>query len=209
MAELLDRLLVLLIVFGVVFCMNVVPAFAPPTWTVLSFIAIRYDKDILLLALVGAVGATLGRIVLARLSNVIIRQRFLSSAAKENIDHIKGRLASKPKVTGGVFLLYAFSPFPSNYLFMAYGLTGLQLRLVAIPFFLGRVVGYSAWAFSASAVARRFAFEQIQTGSFFSSYFVVTQLLTILLVYVFTKIDWRTLFAEKKIRWRKRSINSE
>ena len=209
MAELLERLLFFLMVFGVVFCLNVVPAFAPPTWTVISFIAVRYAQDVVMLALVGAVAATLGRIVLARLAKVIVRQKFLSEETKGNIDHIKSKLVQKPKLTAGVFLLYAFGPLPSNYLFIAYGLTGMNLRLIAIPFFLGRIVGYSGWAFGASAVARTLAYEQIVSGSFFSSYFVVTQVLTILMVYAFTKIDWRALFAEKKIRWRRKAAAAE
>src|SRR5207253_1231498 len=108
------------------------PAFAPPTWMVVSFIAIRYNVNILALALVGAVAATLGRIVLAKLSDVIVRQKFLSEATKQNIDHIKLQLEKNRKLTFGL-----------------------------------------------------------------------------LLVYLFMKIDWRALFVEKKLRWRKKSLSPE
>ena len=40
MVELLNTLLVFLVIFAAVFVLNVVPIFAPPTWAVLSFIAI-------------------------------------------------------------------------------------------------------------------------------------------------------------------------
>src|SRR5881227_2317775 len=140
MTEVLHSLLVFLIIFGVVFFLSVLPAFAPPTWMVVSFIAIRYNVNILALALVGAVAATLGRIVLAKLSDAIVRQKFLSEATKQNIDHIKLQLEKNRKLTFGIFLVYGFSPLPSNHLFIAYGLTGLELRLIAIPFFVGRVV---------------------------------------------------------------------
>jgi hypothetical protein len=203
MADLPHILLVFLITFVVVFCLNVVPAFAPPTWTVITFIAIQYNANVLLLAVVGAAAATLGRMALAKLSEVIVRQKFLSDAAKQNIDHLKQELEKKGKLTFGLFLLYAFSPLPSNHVFIAYGLTALELKSIAIPFFVGRIVGYSFWAFSASSVARLLAYEQIKSGAFFSYYFLATQLLTIFTVYVFTKIDWRALFVDKKLRWRK------
>src|SRR5215468_9379908 len=108
-------------VFLAVFLLNVVPAFAPPTWTVLSLIAVRYQVNVVILSTVGATAATAGRLTLARLSKTVIRQRLLGERARENIDHIKIRLQKTPKLTFGIFLFYAFSPFPSNNLFIAYG----------------------------------------------------------------------------------------
>jgi len=203
MAELLHTVLVFLIIFLVVLVLNVIPVFAPPTWTVLSFIAIRLNPNIIVLALIGAIAATLGRIVLARLSTIIVRQRFLSRGAKENIDAVKTRLESNRKLTFTLFLFYAFSPLPSNHLFIAYGLTALKLKLIAIPFLIGRVVSYTFWAFTASRVARVLSDESMATKSFFSYYFIVSQLFGLVVIYVFTKIDWSVLFREKKLRWRR------
>jgi membrane protein YqaA with SNARE-associated domain len=202
MAELFHTLLVFFVIFLVVFVLNVVPMFAPPTWTVLSFIAIRFNSNIVLLALVGAVAATLGRLALAKLSTVIIRQKFLSEATKSNIDAVRTRLESSKKLTFSILLFYAFSPFPSNHLFIAYGLTALKLRLIAVPFLLGRVVSYSFWAFTASSVAQLLAYESTTTKSFFSYYFIASQLFGLVTIYLFTKIDWPRVFAEKRLRWR-------
>ena len=203
MAELLHTVLIFLIIFLVVLVLNVIPVFAPPTWTVMSFIAIRFNPNIIVLAVIGAIAATLGRIVLARLSTMIVRQRFLSRGAKENIDAVKTRLESNRKLTFAVFLFYAFSPLPSNHLFIAYGLTALKLKLIAIPFLIGRVVSYTFWAFTASRVARVLSDESMATKSFFSYYFIASQLFGLLVIYVFTKIDWSVLFREKKLRWRR------
>jgi len=202
MAELLHTVLVFLIIFLVVLVLNVIPVFAPPTWTVLSFIAIRLNPNIIVLAVIGAIAATLGRIVLARLSTIIVRQRFLSRGAKENIDAVKTRLESNRKLTFTLFLFYAFSPLPSNHLFIAYGLTALELKVIAIPFLIGRVVSYTFWAFTASRVARVLSDESMATKSFFSYYFIASQLFGLAVIYLFTKIDWSLLFREKKLRWR-------
>jgi hypothetical protein len=202
MPEALNTVFVFLFIFLVVFLLNVVPIFAPPTWSVLSFIAIRYNSNIVLLAVVGAVAATLGRLVLAKLSTVIVRQKFLSDDTRKNIDAVKERLEGKKKLTFSIFLFYAFSPFPSNHVFIAYGLTALKLRHIAIPFLLGRVVSYGFWAFTASSVAQLLNYESVTSKSFFSYYFVASQLFGLLTIYVFTKIDWRRVFAEKRLRWR-------
>ncbi len=204
MHEALHTVFVFLVIFLIVFLLNVVPIFAPPTWSVLSFIAIRFNSNIVLLAVVGAVAATLGRLVLAKLSTVIVRQKILSDDTRKNIDAVKERLESKKKLTFGILLFYAFSPFPSNHLFIAYGLTALKLRLIAIPFLLGRVVSYALWAFTASSVAQLLNYESVTSKSFFSYYFIASQLFGLLTIYVFTRIDWHRVFTEKRLRWRRR-----
>ena len=189
-------------VFVVVFALNVVPAFAPPTWMALSWIGFNHpDANPLVVALIGACAATAGRLVLAKLSRVVIRRRFLGEQTRDNIDTIKTALERHRSLTFGAFLIYAFSPFPSNYLFIAYGLTELKLRLVAVPFFLGRIVSYSFWVFAAAEVSQWLGREATEAQSYFGVYFVLTQLLLLGAVYAFMRVDWRHLLARKKLRW--------
>jgi hypothetical protein len=191
-----------ILLFLLVYALNVIPAFAPPTWMVFSLIGFRYPAhEGMLLALVGACAATLGRISLAKLAYVIVRGRFLSESTRANIEAIREKLEKRRKLTFGVFLFYALTPLPSNYLFIAYGLTGMGLSLIAVPFFLGRVVSYRLWAFTASTVARKLSLESTEAMPYLGGYFVVSQILLLFLVYAFTKIDWRVLFKEKKLRW--------
>jgi hypothetical protein len=189
-----------IVVFASVLALNIIPIFAPPTWLVLSAIAVHYKiSNILLLAFTGASAATLGRIILAKLSNRILRGKLLSERSKKNIDDLKKHLEKRRTLTFSIFLFYAFSPLPSSQLFIAYGLTNLPLRSIALPFFLGRITSYTLLSFTISEVAKGIA-----TSSFFSFYFLITQCLTILTVYLFVRIDWHTLFAEKKMRFIKR-----
>lgn len=203
MAETLHTIGVFVVIFVVVFVLNVIPIFAPPTWTVLSFVAVRFSPNIVALALVGAIAATLGRLVLAKLSTAIVRKKYLSRSALDSIDAIKERLEKNRKLSFTVFLFYAFSPLPSNHLFIAYGLTALQLRLIAMPFLIGRLVSYAFWAFTASSVAQMLAYESVTTKSFFSYYFIASQVFGLVVIYLFTKIDWRSLLNEKKLKWRR------
>lgn len=199
-----------LLVFLVIYVLNLIPAFAPPTWMVFSFLGFRYPwLNLKLLALVGAAAATLGRVTLAKLSQVVIRQKFMSQSSRENIDAIREHLKGRDKATAGIFLFYAFTPFPSNYLFIAYGLTTLPLRLVAIPFLIGRTISYSFWGLTSSTVARRFLSESHEAISYFSAYFVLSQVLLLLLVYAFTRVDWRALFDERRFRWTAKSTPTD
>jgi hypothetical protein len=196
----------ILLIFLVVYALNLIPAFAPPTWMVFSYIGFHYpNANVILFAGVGAIAATLGRVTLARISTMIIRKRILGEGARQNIDVIRERLTDRPKLTFSIFLFYAFTPLPSNYLFISYGLTAMKLMRIAVPFFLGRSVSYIVWGATSSAVSRRLSLESTDVISYMSLYFVATQILLISLVYAFTQIDWRALFNERKLRWVHRS----
>lgn len=196
----------ILILFFVVFGLNVIPAFAPPTWMVFSYIGFRHgDANVFSLAVVGAAAATLGRVTLAKLARSLIRQRFMGERSRQNLDSIREHLEPRRKLTFGVFLFYAFMPLPSNDLFIAYGLTTMSLPNVAVPFFIGRTVSYSFWGFTASAVASRFTFDSDSMLSYFSLYFVISQILLVGLIFVFAKIDWRVFFASRRLRWLKKA----
>jgi membrane protein YqaA with SNARE-associated domain len=192
----------ILLLFLLVFLLNVIPAFAPPTWMVFSFLGFRFPEHMgVTFALAGALAATLGRCTLAKGSNLIVRQHFLSEKAKQNVDVIREQLSRRKKLTFSILLFYAFTPLPSNYLFIAYGLTAMELKLITISFFIGRWVSYSFWTFTASSIARRIKLEDTEALSYFSVYFITTQVLLLFLVYLFTKVDWGHLIRNRKFRW--------
>jgi membrane protein YqaA with SNARE-associated domain len=189
------------IIAAVIFGINVVPFFMPATWMVVSFIAVHYGISLWILAFVGAFSATLGRFVLAKLAKIIVREQILSEKTRRNIDDIKTHLEKRQRLTFGVFLLYALSPFPSNQLFIAYGLTNMPLKLVTIPFFLGRLVSYFFLSFFVVTAAKHIVPRSL--GFSFIAYFFAGQILTIITVYLFTKINWHKIFVEKKLEWMK------
>jgi membrane protein DedA with SNARE-associated domain len=194
------------LLFLIVYLLNIIPAFAPPTWMVFSYLGFTSpNHNTILFAVVGAIAATLGRVTLAKLSKIIIRKRLMTRASRENIDGIKSRLERRPKLTAGIFLFYAFTPFPSNYLFIAYGMTGMKLPLVAIPFFLGRTVSYFFWGRFSAVVSRWLDYDGSGSLSYLGIYFVVTQTLFLFLLYAFTRMDWHLLLHEKKFGWIKRT----
>lgn len=200
-----DQLSALAILFAAVFALNLLPAFAPPTWMALAAVGFTLPEiDPVLVALVGAVAATLGRLALAKLSHWLVRGKLLSDAHRQNIDVIKERLQRRQALTFSVFLFYAFSPLPSNFLFIAYGLTGLPLSRIALPFFVGRSLSYLFWVETGSAAGRRLQDDSFDSAYLTSGYFLLSQVLVLLALYAFTRIDWRALLDEGKLRWLRR-----
>jgi membrane protein YqaA with SNARE-associated domain len=193
---------IIAVLFIVVFVLNVLPAFAPPTWTTMSFIGLAIPNiDVLLLAAVAAIAATCGRIVLAKLSRVFVRQRLLTEKSRHNIDAIKIGIENQRAITIGTFLGYSISPLPSNYLFIAYGLTSLPILFLSVPFFIGRFVSYAFWTRTASTIGDWLDWDWFESAPYFLAYFLVSQLLLVPVIYAFTRLDWQALFAEHRLKW--------
>jgi membrane protein YqaA with SNARE-associated domain len=200
--DVLDQGRLAAVLFFVILALNVLPAFAPPTWTTMSFVGLAAPNvNFLLIAGVAATAATSGRIVLALLSDALIRRRFLSDRARHNVDAIRLGIENRPMVTFGTLLGYSCSPLPSNYLFIAYGLTALPLSFLALPFLIGRFVSYAFWLWAGFAVGDALDWGLLESTPYFVGYYIMSQLLLVPAIYGFTRLDWRGVFAERRLRW--------
>ena len=190
----------LALLFVTVFVLNVIPAFAPPTWMALSLFGFRnpYVQP-WLVALIAAIAATGGRVVLARFAQDIADSGWLGPRLRDSLSALAETIERRRATSALAFLLFAFSPLPSNALFLAYGLTRAPLILLALPFFVGRVVSYAAAFAGGSIVSRRFEVEMTGAGSL--AYFLITQVALLGLVYAFTRVDWRRTRDEHRLRW--------
>jgi hypothetical protein len=201
----MTELQIAIALFIVVFVLNVLPAFAPPTWTTMSFIGLAVPKNnFILLSIVAAIAATSGRIVLAKFSRTLVRRRLLSEEARRNVDSIRMGIERRPVLTFSTFLGYALSPLPSNYLFIAYGLTSLPIVFLSLPFFVGRLASYVFWMRTASTVGDWLDVDWFESAPYFVAYYIGSQLLLVPVMYTFTRIDWRALFGEGSLKWLER-----
>lgn len=183
----------------------------PPTWILLSFVGFNFhltNYSLIILSIFAAIASTSGRVVLAMISDKMIRNKILSNRAKNNIDTLKIEIEKRKALTFGFFLSYAFSPFPSGQLFLAYGLTDLKIKIAAIPFFIGRLTSYIFWALTASEVSKMIDITSFKTGAYFSGFFILAQLAAFYLVYLFVRLDWKILFEEHKMRFVKKIIKN-
>jgi membrane protein YqaA with SNARE-associated domain len=128
---------------GVVFAINLLPAFGPPTWAVLVFFSLDFDLPAVQLVLGGALAAASGRFLLASGARRL-RPR-LSAARRERIDRAQAALSADRRRTAAGLGLFALSPVPSGQLFVATGLMTVPLLPVTAAFFAGRLVSYSIY----------------------------------------------------------------
>ena len=88
----------LLVCFALVFAINLVPAFMPSTWMLLSFFYIKFDPPLLPLTLGGALVSGLGRIALAR-GSTWVKRRFMASK-QADLDELGAFLDERRQYVG-------------------------------------------------------------------------------------------------------------
>ncbi|RKU05250.1 hypothetical protein C7H84_03695 [Burkholderia sp. Nafp2/4-1b] len=197
-------MLTLAVLFLLILLLNLMPAFAPPTWMAMSWVGFNLpDGNPLVFAVVAAGAATTGRVILAIFARSLVRSRWMRDADRENIDVATHWLRKHRTLTAGAFFFYALSPLPSNYLFIAYGLSGLPLRIIAAAFFVGRATTYAIWAHLGRFASTRLDVESGFEGTYLGGYFVVTQLVLLGVVFALMRLDWRALLTERRLTFRR------
>ena len=183
-------------IFLLLIGINAAPILMPPTWIVLSsFFALDSSLDPLLLALVGATGATIGRLILKNLSSFF--RRFVGKEQKSNLDTIGNFLNRKKFGYVLTSFLFAATPLPSNMLFVAYGMMKAKSIGLYFGFWVGRLLSYYIMITISSVVLTPFLelFEDKIIG------ILVADIVGVGVVVVFTCIDWQALLLERKLQF--------
>jgi hypothetical protein len=181
---------------GVVFGANMLPAFAPPTWSLLLFFRLQSHIPAVPLVLIGALAAASGRLVLAFGS-----RRFRDHLSAERLEHLaaaREALAGGRKRALAGLGLFALSPVPSSQLFIAAGLVDVQIVPLTAAFFAGRIVSYSIYITAASAVQH--SLGSAITGAFTSPLGIALQLAMLAGLVALMRIDWATVLVKRSRR---------
>lgn len=185
-----EQILLFLVVFGV----NLLPAFGPPTWTILVVYRLNTDMPTWLLVLTGAAAAASGRFILANSFRLFASR--LSEKSRGNLQAAREAIQRRRRNTVLALGLFALSPMPSAQLFEAAGLTGVRLVGFTLAFFSGRLVAYTIYAYTAGELRKTSWGEALQSG-FSNPWILALQLVLIAGLVLLIRIDWAKLFSGK------------
>ena len=180
-------LLVALVIFG----FNLVPAFAPPTWSALVFFNFRYDLNPALLILVGILAAVAGRAGLFELFRKF--RRFLPKGYLANMAKLGHYLEESKGRFFAILALFFISPLSSAQLFEAAALMNrMRLKPLLFAFATGRLFSYSFYVFGSTQL-KSTSIGQIIEDQITSPLAILIQLLMIFGVIALGNIDWKHL----------------
>ncbi len=183
-------------IFLVLIGINASPILMPPSWIILtSFYLLDPSLNVILLAVVGATGATIGRFFLKKISGYF--RKFVAEEQKANLDIIGDYLNNKKYGYVIASFLFGATPLPSNMLFITYGLMRAKSIGIYIGFWFGRILSYIVMIYFGNAVLTPFLeiFEDRLTG------ILLIDGVGIGVVVIFASINWTVLITQRKIKF--------
>ena len=188
-------------IFLILIGVNASPILMPPSWIVLtSFYLLDPTLNIVLLAVVGATGATIGRFFLKRISGLF--RKFVGEEQKSNLDMIGSYLNKKKHGYLIASFLFGATPLPSNILFITYGLMRAKSVGIYVGFWFGRTISYIIMIYFGNTVLTPFLemFEDRLTG------ILLIDGVGIVLIILFACLTWTVLLTQRKIKFVKPKI---
>ncbi len=181
---------------ALIFIANSLPAFAPPTWTILVFFSLNYSMNSILLVVVGVCAAAAGRLFLAtyfRKYSELLPKKFT-----HNMNYLAKYFAGDKRKFYLVIALFLISPISSAQLFEAAGLMKtIALRPLVLAFAIGRLFSYSFYVTSVS-VLKASNIGEIILHELTSPVAIAIQITMIVGLVLLGNIDWTQRFKVKE-----------
>jgi uncharacterized membrane protein YdjX (TVP38/TMEM64 family) len=176
-----------LTLFAIVLGVNLLPAFGPPTWSIIVLFGLRTQMPVAAIILTGAIAAASGRYLLARGFRLLGTR--VSERTRSNLAAARTAL-ERNRRSGLVALgLFVLSPLPSAQLFEAAGLAHVRLAGFTVAFFAGRIISYSIYAYTAKGIQKT-PIGQALLDIATSPVSIALQVAMIVALVVLTRIDW-------------------
>ena len=172
-----------LLAFGV----NLLPAFGPPTWSIIVLYGVNGDQPLWALVLIGAAGAALGRMALAMGARRFAH--WLPHRMQNNVAAARIAVERRKHNVLIALALFVVSPLPSAQLFMAVGLARVRLLPFTAAFFTGRLFTYSFYGWTARKVAHS-DFGEVMLANLTSPWGIALQVAMLGLLVALVSIDW-------------------
>jgi membrane protein YqaA with SNARE-associated domain len=185
--------MVYLTLFAIVFGVNLLPAFGPPTWSIIVFFELNHSLPIWALVAVAASASALGRLSIAYGARMFAGK--LPQKMQSNLDTARDAIQSRKHNVWIGLGLFALSPLPSGQLFMAVGLARIPLLSFTAAFFLGRTVSYTIYALGARTLKKSELGDVFSEG-FTSPWGIALQIVMLGLLVALTQVDWAKLLGK-------------
>lgn len=178
------------VLFVGIVVLNTIPAFMPPTWTLLAWAHINHGVPVLVIAAIGALGASTGRVLLA-LASRTFGIHIIPARWRANIHALVESIRARPAFSLGSLALFALGPIPTNHLFIAVGLAGSSLKVVTMVFGVTRFVSYILWVQAAQTAVS--SLDELLRPAIGGTAAIAAQILGFTALILVMQVDWATV----------------
>ena len=188
--------MVYLAAFAAALLVDIIPVFAPPAWTILALMIIKWNPNPWGIIAAGALGSVIGRYLLT-LYMPSVSARILRPSENDNLSFLGKKLGGRFWRANLFVMLYAISPLSTTALFTAAGLAHVNPWNILPGFAIGKFIG-DAWVILTAKVTADEA-TSLMRGQL-SWQTALTAGAGLLLISGVLVIDWRQLLGHKKFR---------
>lgn len=176
---------------------DLVPIMAPPAWTVMAFLLVKYDLNPWMVLAIGVPASALGRylfsLYIPKFSDKVLARR-----KKEELSYVGKKLKRRMWQTWVFVLLYTLSPLSTTALFTAAGMSKVPVWHLLPPFLVGKFIS-DAMMVKAGQFASG-SLEDVMHGVFSAKSLIITAI-TLIITAGFVFIDWHALLVKKTLRF--------
>jgi hypothetical protein len=182
--------------FAAALLVDTVPVFAPPAWTILAFIIVKWRPNPWGIIAAGAIGSVIGRYILT-IYMPRVSARIFRRWEHANLSFLGKKLGGRFWHANTFVMLYAISPLSTTALFTAAGMAHVNPWNILPGFAIGKFVG-DAWVLFTVKVTADEAVDLLHGKASWQT--ALTAAAGLLLISGVLFIDWRELFGRKKLR---------
>jgi membrane protein DedA with SNARE-associated domain len=185
------------VVFLAALGVDLIPVFAPPAWTVMMFLLVKFDLNPWAVLFAGVTGSALGRYIFSlyipKVSGKLIKRR-----KDQELEFVGKKLAQSRWKTWTFVFLYTMTPLSTTALFTAAGMAKIHPMQTVPPFFVGKLLSDGLLILMGKHLSSN-------AGDFWKSLLspkgIVTMVLGLVVLGGLLFIDWRTLLLKKKLKF--------
>jgi membrane protein YqaA with SNARE-associated domain len=185
-----------LVVFLGALAVDLIPVVAPPAWTLMAFMLVKYDLNPWVVLAVGVPGSALGRYLFS-LYIPKFSDRMIARRKNEELRYVGKKLERHWWQTSLFVFGYTLLPLSTTALFTAAAMTKVPMLRIIPAFMAGKFLSdammVAAGRYAADAIA-----DPLQ--GMFGWKSLTTAAVTVLITAAFLFVDWHALVAKKKFR---------
>jgi membrane protein DedA with SNARE-associated domain len=189
--------LIYLLVFLGSLAVDLVPVVAPPAWTLMAFLLVKYQLTLWLVLAVGVPGSALGRylfsLYIKKFSNTVITRH-----KKEELRYVGKKLDQRWWQAWLLVFGYTLSPLSTSALFTAAGMTKVPMLHLIPPFLAGKFISDTVMVMAGRYAAGSLT-DLLHGALGWKS--LLTAAITLLITAAFLFLDWHALIAKRNIKF--------
>lgn len=184
-----------LILFAIVFAINLMPAFGPPTWSVIVLYGLNSELPLGWMVLTAALASSSGRYLLAHGFRLFAGK--LSAKTRANLAAAREAFEKKRHHNLMALAFFVFSPLPSAQQFGAVGLAGVRILPFTLAFFAGRLISYTFYAGGAELMSQQTSLGDTFRANLTSPWFIAVQVILLGALVALAKVNWAKVLGRR------------